>query len=104
MTDLADVALAQNKTNILLRAFLKIFLVYFVASLAIGIAVAGYLHSTLSALSGCTLSDPTGGCSSGNLPQFYELIIAIVGIGAVVLTLVISSRALNETAPEEPKI
>lgn len=103
MAELSDVVLAQNKTNILLRAFLKIFLVYFVASLAIGIAVAGYLNSTLSDLSGCTLSDPTGACPTSDSPLFFELLIAIVGIGSIVLTLIISNRALNESLPEEPE-
>lgn len=101
MADLADVVQAQNKTNTLLRAFLKIFLVYFVASLTIGLSVVGYLYFTVKNLSGCSLDVLGGACSTNHLPQFFEILIAIVGVGSIVMTLIIASQALKESSPVE---
>lgn len=104
MTELSDVVIAQNKTTIVLRAFLKIFLVYFVASLVIGIATIGYLYFTVRNLSGCALSELTGSCSRSNMPLICEVIIAIFAIGGIVLTFITANKALNESVLEaEPE-
>jgi|GEM_PF-5148647 len=100
MTELSDVVAAQNKTTILLRAFLKIFLIYFGASLVIGLSVVGYLYFTVRNLTGCALSSLTGNCSTNNLPLFFEIVIAIVGVASIILTLVIASAALTESVPD----
>ena len=101
MAELSDVVLAQNKTTFLLRAFLKIFLIYFVAALVIGLSTVGYLYFTLRNLTGCALTALTGSCSTNSLPLFFEIIIATVGLGSIVLTLIIANQALNESMPEE---
>ena len=101
MADLAEVVQAQNKTNVLLRAFLKIFLVYFIASLTIGLSVVGYLYFTVRTLSGCSLDVLGGACSTNHLPQFFEILIAIVGIGSIIMTLIIASQALQDSTPVE---
>ena len=101
MADISDVVLAQNRTTLLLRAFLKIFLIYFVASLVIGLSVVGYLYFTVRNLSSCALTDPSGNCSTSSIPQFCEYIIAIFGIGSIIQTFFTASKALNETLPED---
>ena len=100
MTELSEVVAAQNRTTVLLRAFLKIFLIYFSASLVIGLSVVGYLYYTVRNLAGCSLSSLTGDCSTNNLPLFFEILIAIVGIGSIILTFMIAGDALTESSFE----
>jgi hypothetical protein len=102
MTELSDIVAAQNRTTLLLRAFLKIFLIYFSASLVIGLSVVGYLYFTVRNLTGCALSSLTVNCSTNNLPLFFEIVIAIVGVASIILTLVIASTALTESDSDFP--
>jgi len=101
MTELSDVVKAQERTTLLLRAFLKIFLIYFSSSLIIGASAVGYAYSTVHNLTGCTLGDLTGTCSTNNLPIFFEVVIVVVGIAAIAATYVIGSQALKNSATEE---
>ena len=105
MTDLSDVVLAQNKTTILLRAFLKIFQIYFVSALVIGLAGAGYLYYSLHNLSGCVLAaDGSSSCSTSSMPRFCLYIIAIFAIGSVILTFVTIDKALGQSEPESKQV
>lgn len=102
MTELSDVVRAQDRTSVLLRAFLKIFRIYFLSSLVIALAGAGYVYLTLHSLSGCVTTDALGNCST-NTPaaSLCLYVIAVFAVGSLVMTFTTVEKALTSTLAAE---
>lgn len=102
MTELSDVVLAQNRTSILLRAFLKIFRIYFLSSLVIALSGAGYVYLTLHNLGDCATTDAEGNCAPSVVPPALCLyIIAIFAVGSMIMTFTTVETALTSTEAVE---
>lgn len=102
MTELSDVVLAQNRTSILLRAFLKLFRIYFLSSLVIALSGAGYIYLTLHNLGGCSTTDAQGNCAPSTIPPALCLyVIAIFAVGSLFMTFTTVETALTDTKAAE---
>lgn len=98
MVELSDVVVAQNRTSILLRAFLKIFRIYFVSSILIGLALGTFVYLSAHNFSNCLTQGAFGGCSTSTTPQYLCLgFIVLVGLGALLMTSLVVDSALDST-------
>ena len=89
MVELSDVVKAQDRTSILLRAFIKILRVCLLSALISGFATAGYFYFAAQSL---------GSFSTSSTPQSLCLLVIVVSaIATVILTFNYIEYALERT-------